>query len=128
MPASSTSKSGQRESNSVNATRDCIRAAAAPRQWWAPWLKVRMLRGHGARRRVRRRPARNWRSSRLPEPYTSNTRRPAGIVVSPMVTSRVTVRANACAGVVSPQEFVDGVRGSVEVVDEQTPLVGPLVQ
>ncbi len=45
MPASSTSKSEQRESNSVSATRDCIRAAAAPRQWWAPWLNVRMLRG-----------------------------------------------------------------------------------
>ena len=35
-PHSSTSKSGMRAKSSSNATRDCMRAAAAPRQWWAP--------------------------------------------------------------------------------------------
>ncbi|CNU86091.1 Uncharacterised protein [Mycobacterium tuberculosis] len=42
-----------------------------------------------------------WRSSRLAEPYSSSTRRPAGMVVSPIVTSRVVVRASPCTGEVS---------------------------
>lgn len=38
------------------------------------------------------------RSSRLAEPYSSSALRPAGMVVSPIVTSRVVVRANPWTG------------------------------
>ncbi|PQM48599.1 hypothetical protein C1Y40_01182 [Mycobacterium talmoniae] len=42
-----------------------------------------------------------WRSSRLPDPYSSSTLRPAGMVVSPIITSRVVVRHRPCTGEVS---------------------------
>src|SRR3954467_12469900 len=36
------SNCGIRVSSSSSATFACIRAAAAPRQWWLPWLKDRI--------------------------------------------------------------------------------------